>query len=59
MNEWKEGILSDVAEITMGQSPTGETCNTNGVGVPLLNGPTEFGIKYPEPLQFTSEPKKI
>lgn len=59
MSEWKEGILSDVAEIIMGQSPTGETCNTNGVGVPLLNGPTEFGIKYPEPLQFTSEPKKF
>ncbi|TXI42408.1 MAG: restriction endonuclease subunit S [Nitrosomonas sp.] len=59
MSEWKEGFLSDVAEIIMGQSPTGETCNTNGVGVPLLNGPTEFGIKYPEPLQFTSEPKKF
>jgi type I restriction enzyme S subunit len=42
----------------MGQSPAGETCNTDGVGVPLLNGPTEFGIKNPKPVQFTTDPKK-
>ncbi len=59
MSEWKEGTLSDIAEIIMGQSPAGETCNTNNIGVPLLNGPTEFGIKYPKPVQFTTEPKKF
>ena len=47
MSEWKEGILTDVAEIIMGQSPKGETCNNKGDGIPLLNGPTEFGIKNP------------
>jgi len=59
MNEWRDGILADVAEIIMGQSPQGESCNTNGIGIPLLNGPTEFGVKYPTPIQFTIEAKKL
>jgi len=50
--------LSDVAIITMGQSPQGEYCNTEGLGIPLLNGPTEFGEFYPTPVQYTTAPKK-
>lgn len=59
MTEWREGTLSDVAEIVMGQSPTGETCNSIGDGVPLLNGPTEFGIRFPFAVQYTTDPKKF
>ena len=59
MTEWNEGLLSDVAEIIMGQSPKGDTCNSSGIGSPLLNGPTEFGIKNPIPIQFTEDPKKV
>lgn len=51
--------LGDIAEITMGQSPAGENCNVSGDGLPLLNGPTEFGSKYPHPVQFTTEAKKL
>ena len=51
-------ILSDVAEIVMGQSPPGESCNRNGEGIPLLNGPTEFGPHHPTPVQFTTDPRK-
>jgi type I restriction enzyme S subunit len=50
--------LSDVAEIIMGQSPAGEDCNREGLGLPLLNGPTEFGPSHPQPTQFTTDPKK-
>lgn len=50
--------LSDNAEIVMGQSPPGETCNTNGVGLPLLNGPTEYGQHHPTPAQYTTDPRK-
>ena len=42
----------------MGQSPKGEFCNSEGNGTPLLNGPTEFGIKFPTPVQYTTEAKK-
>ncbi len=51
--------LGDIADITMGQSPKGSTYNSNGVGIYLLNGPTEFGEKYPTPVQWTSDPKKL
>jgi type I restriction enzyme S subunit len=58
MSDWQEGTLEEIAEIIMGQSPKGESCNANGNGIPLLNGPTEFGIKYPTPVQFTDDAKK-
>jgi len=51
--------LRDIAEIIMGQSPPGETCNTTGEGLPLLNGPTEFGSYHPSPVQFTTDPKRV
>lgn len=59
MNEWRESSLSEIADIVMGQSPKGEFCNSNGNGIPLLNGPTEFGIKFPTPVQYTTEAKKV
>jgi len=43
-----ETSLGDVASITMGQSPKGSTYNCDGHGMPLLNGPTEFGVVHPE-----------
>ncbi|MFD2907189.1 restriction endonuclease subunit S [Flavobacterium ardleyense] len=52
-------MLSEIANIKMGQSPQGETCNENGVGIPLLNGPAEFTDFYPVPRQYTTDPKKI
>lgn len=54
-----EQTLGDIADITMGQSPKGETCNPDGIGVPLLNGPTEFGFRHPDPVQFTTDPKRF
>lgn len=58
MGEPLPQALGDVAEIVMGQSPAGETCNRAGVGVPLLNGPTEFGPHHPQASQFTVDPRK-
>ena len=57
--EWSIGALGDIADLVMGQSPTGETCNEVGRGVPLLNGPTEFGGNHPKPVQFTTDPRKF
>ena len=56
---WEIDLLNDVADIIMGQSPKGDSYNINGIGSPLLNGPTEFGEKYPVEKQWTSEPKKF
>ncbi|MBS0183960.1 MAG: restriction endonuclease subunit S [Nitrospira sp.] len=51
--------LGDVAHVVMGQSPDGSTYNKQGVGLPLLNGPAEFGTVSPVAVQWTSEPSKI
>jgi len=51
-------VLADVAEIVMGQSPPGDTCTTRPLGLPLLNGPTEYGAHHPTPVQYTSDPRK-
>ena len=56
--DWDVVSLGDVAEIVMGQSPPGGKCNRVEDGVPLLNGPTEFGPYYPTPVQWTTDPKK-
>lgn len=42
----------------MGQSPEGDDCNKDGIGEPLLNGPTEFGFYSPTPVQWTTNGKK-
>lgn len=57
--EWSTGTLGEIADLVMGQSPTGDTCNEVGRGVPLLNGPTEFGGNHPRPVQFTTDPRKF
>ena len=43
----------------MGQSPKGDEVNSCGKGVPLLNGPTEFTDRYPEPVQFTENGRRF
>ena len=51
--------LSDIAKITMGQSPAGDTCNEEGIGIPLLNGPAEFTTYYPIECQYTTDAKRL
>ena len=58
-SNWTKGKLEEFAIIEMGQSPLGETCNQEGIGTPLLNGPTEFGDYHPTPVQFTTDARKF
>lgn len=57
--EWEMENLGESCEIIMGQSPKGESYNTEGHGTPLLNGPTEFGAKHPKEVQWTTSPTKF
>lgn len=43
----------------MGQSPKAADVNTDAKGLPLLNGPTEFGPDHPAPVQFTTSPVRV
>lgn len=58
MREWCEGIFSDLADVIMGQSPSGDSCNSKAIGMPLLNGPTEFGLVHPVAVQYTADSKR-
>ena len=55
--DWKTTILGHVADIIMGQSPSGDTVSPDH-GLALLNGPTEFGPHHPTPVQFTTDARK-
>ncbi|MEL6255775.1 MAG: restriction endonuclease subunit S [Bacteroidota bacterium] len=57
--EWEVVKLGEEAIIIMGQSPSGESYNKVGTGMPVLNGPTEFTNIHPIPVQFTTEVTKL
>ena len=55
----KKESLSEVASITMGQSPDSSTYNSHGDGIPFCQGKAEFGEKYVKPTIYCSSPNKI
>ena len=55
---WEVVRLGEMAEVIMGQSPPGHHCNRAGEGIPLLNGPTEYGPYHPIPMQWTTDLRK-
>lgn len=56
---WSEGLLSDIATITMGQSPKGSSYNENGVGAVFFQGRAEFGFRFPIRKLYTTDPKRM
>ena len=54
-----EGILSDIADIVMGQSPKGDTYNEDGDGAVFYQGRAEFGDRFPTRRLFTTDPKRM
>ena len=57
--DWEVKPFGQMAEITMGQSPIGISYNRKSIGVPLINGPTEFTKKHPIKIQWTTQPTKL
>jgi len=58
-DDWRQGVLSDIAEITMGQSPSGSSYNEDGVGTVFFQGRAEFGFRFPTIRLYTTEPKRM
>lgn len=56
---WKVGTLEDIAEITMGQSPAGNSLNENREGMMFYQGSSDFGFRFPSIRVFTTEPKRL
>ena len=58
-SDWAEGTLSDIADITMGQSPNGSSYNEDGTGTIFFQGRAEFGFRFPSVRLYTTEPKRM
>lgn len=57
--DWIEGSLSDIANITMGQSPSGSSYNEDGIGAIFFQGRAEFSFRFPTIRLYTTEPKRM
>ena len=57
--EWKKLRDKVVCELIMGQSPSSDTYNSDGIGIPFFQGKTEFGEIYPRVSKYCTAPNKI
>jgi type I restriction enzyme, S subunit len=55
---WTAGTVGEDFEVTMGQSPPGETYNEVGDGLPFYQGRRDFGFRYPALRVYCSAPKR-
>ena len=58
-SHWNQTYLKYVVLINMGQSPSSEDCNIDGIGIPFLQGNAEFGTYSPTAKNYCPIPKKI
>lgn len=56
---WEDKQLTQIANITMGTSPTGDSLNDIGEGVEFFQGSTDFGWQFPTVRQYTTHPVRM
>ena len=56
---WKTMSLGECYNLTMGQSPPGNTYNDHNDGLPFFQGRTDFGVRFPENRKFCTAPTRI
>lgn len=55
---WKAGTVVEGFNLTMGQSPPGDTYNEEGNGLPFYQGRTDFGFRFPTRRIYCSAPTR-
>jgi type I restriction enzyme S subunit len=55
---WKAGTVVEAFNLTMGQSPPGDTYNEEGNGLPFYQGRTDFGFRFPTRRIYCSAPTR-
>lgn len=55
----KKMKLGEVCNLILGQSPSSDSYNTDGVGLPFYQGNADFGEDHPTPRVWCNEPKKV
>jgi type I restriction enzyme S subunit len=56
---WGVGSVDDEFDLTMGQSPPGNTYNEVGDGLPFYQGKTDFGFRFPTRRIYCSAPTRF
>ncbi len=57
-SHWETKRLKVFASVNMGQSPSSEECNQNGIGLPFLQGNADFGNLHPSPKTYCETARK-
>ena len=56
---WTDKQLCQIANITMGTSPSGDSLNDSGDGVEFFQGSTDFGWQFPTVRLYTTQPVRM
>jgi type I restriction enzyme S subunit len=56
---WRVGSVDDEFDLTMGQSPPGDSYNAAGVGLPFYQGCTDFGFRFPTRRIYCAAPTRL
>jgi type I restriction enzyme S subunit len=56
--DWRVGTVDEIMQVTMGQSPPGDTYNDTGEGLPFFQGRTDFGFRFPTKRVFCTAPTR-
>jgi type I restriction enzyme S subunit len=56
---WKVGSVDDAFDLTMGQSPPGETYNEGGDGLPFFQGRADFTFRFPTRRVYCTAPTRL
>ena len=56
---WEIGSVDDEFDLTMGQSPPGETYNEVCEGLPFYQGRADFGIRFPTRRVYCTAPTRL
>jgi type I restriction enzyme S subunit len=56
---WEAGAVDDAFNLTMGQSPPGETYNETGGGLPFFQGRADFTFRFPTRRVYCTAPTRF
>lgn len=56
---WEVGTVDEEFDLTMGQSPPGNTYNESHEGLPFYQGRTDFGFRFPTQRIFCTAPTRF
>ncbi|MFT8613102.1 MAG: restriction endonuclease subunit S [Gluconobacter oxydans] len=56
---WDDSLVGRQFDVTMGQSPPGDTYNPDGIGIPFYQGKTDFDAVFPQRRMYCTAPTRF